>query len=555
MRSNETSPCQTLTQVCCVIVMNVSKLNLNFCRPSRSHRPPRPDIPILCTWRNAHIAHSHNDTSQGAIHRFEDEQGNKWTYTFDPQGTAGRLEPVFQEADGLRGWNPQAVYKLPDCDSNATLVSNSNSDNESSPYLSPRMPQGVLAMHRSTTNRAHAPSTQPTSVVLTGDSSNNYELQAALNAVRTASLTPTFLESDTDESSNFRQPPPVRNKHYYKFFLSPWHHIKVRFDRLELMALLDRNLSLLENCLSLFLSLLVSVCGIGLLSYGFYRDMFAFILCVTIAGCHYSLLKSVQPDASSPTHGYNRVVIYSRAVYFCLVSVAIFGLSAWLDDSPPPPPLTLYSVPLTNPTILRTIRDFLTNFLLFFPLLFTLGLFPQVNTYALYFLEQVDIHVFGGNAASSLLGAVYCVTRSMLTVTLVFGFAYGALCEKKQSQHILFSIFATLVITWSYHLSRSTGDPAVLWKIVKDEFREKPKMKAPGDQSGGETGKPEMKDDEFQDPLPIKLKQTVHARLINDVIVCIFIALLVFGIHCSSIFTTLQPDLNRVSQPTKNHFL
>lgn len=31
------------------------------------------------------------------------------------------------------------------------------------------------------------------------------------------------------------------------------------------------------------------------------------------------------------------------------------------------------------------------------PLIFTLGLLPQVNTFLQYLLEQIEIHLFGGN--------------------------------------------------------------------------------------------------------------------------------------------------------------
>jgi len=344
----------------------------------------------------------------------------------------------------------------------------------------------------------------------------------------------------------FRQPPPPPTKHYYKFNLSPWHHIKIRFDRLDLMAVLDRNLTLFENVLSIFLSVLVSISGILLLNCGFYRDLFAFLLCVAVAGCHYSLLKSVQPDASSPTHGFNRVVIYSRSVYFCVISGTILGLTHWLQDTPSV--LTVYSIPITHPYFLTALRDSLATLLLFFPLLFTFGLFPQVNTFTLYLLEQIDIHVFGGNAASSLLGAAFCVARSLVTVLSIFGFAYGALCEKKQSQHILFSIFTALLVTWSYHLSRCANDPSILWNIVKDEFREKPSQPRERERevTEGEAGSKHNVEEEFKDPLPAKLKKTVHDRLINDLIVCSFVALLLLGIHCSAVFTTLQPDINWV---------
>lgn len=36
-------------------------------------------------------------------------------------------------------------------------------------------------------------------------------------------------------------------------------------------------------------------------------------------------------------------------------------------------------------------------FILCFPIIFFIGLLPQVNTFVLYLFEQLDIHVFGGN--------------------------------------------------------------------------------------------------------------------------------------------------------------
>lgn len=45
-----------------------------------------------------------------------------------------------------------------------------------------------------------------------------------------------------------------------------------------------------------------------------------FVVCLVIASCHYSLIKSVQPDAASPQHGFNRIIVYSRSVLFCLLA-------------------------------------------------------------------------------------------------------------------------------------------------------------------------------------------------------------------------------------------
>lgn len=51
---------------------------------------------------------------------------------------------------------------------------------------------------------------------------------------------------------------------------------------------------------------------------------------------------------------------------------------------------------------------------------------------------------------------------------------------------------------------------------------------------------------ESPDPLPKKLQNTVNTRLKNDLVVTTLLAVVIFGLHCSTVFTVLQPDLNIV---------
>lgn len=75
-----------------------------------------------------------------------------------------------------------------------------------------------------------------------------------------------------------------------------------------------------EMLVTLLLTALVSVFGGLLLSSGAFHSFSLSLLCCVIAGCHYSLIKSVQPDPASPRHGFNRLIIYSRALVFCLLA-------------------------------------------------------------------------------------------------------------------------------------------------------------------------------------------------------------------------------------------
>ncbi|XP_076242685.1 pecanex isoform X2 [Calliopsis andreniformis] len=365
---------------------------------------------------------------------------------------------------------------------------------------------------------------------------------------------------------------PKLTRHYYKWKIGKLPYIKIRFDRLFLLALLDRNLTIFETIVSTFLAVAVAGLGLVILQQGLYRDIYAFIFCFVTAGCQYSLLKSVQPDAASPTHGFNRIIVFSRPVYYILCSGFVLIFNETLRNFKASE-FRIYGFKVTDYDVILQIHNILLNFLLCFPIVFSLGLFPQINTFLMYLCEHIDIHLFGGNATTSLVSSIYCLCRSIVTVVILYGFAYGALTEPKSSQHILFSIFVGLLVAVSYHLSRSSSDPTVIWDIVKtnlwppDIYTEEKEAKIIENTSCAynlsttykeaklkagrkkhvriKVGK-QTSDTELVDPLPEKLRETVNARLKNDLIVCTVIGTLSFGIHCSTVFTALQPELNPV---------
>ncbi|XP_030687413.1 pecanex-like protein 1 isoform X5 [Globicephala melas] len=325
-------------------------------------------------------------------------------------------------------------------------------------------------------------------------------------------------------------------KHYYRFWILPQLWIGVNFDRLTLLALFDRNREILENVLAVILAILVAFLGSILLIQGFFRDIWVFQFCLVIASCQYSLLKSVQPDSSSPRHGHNRIIAYSRPVYFCLCCGLI-----WLLDygsrNLTTTKFKLYGITFTNPLVLVSARDLVIVFTLCFPIVFFIGLLPQVNTFVMYLCEQLDIHIFGGNATTSLLAALYSFICSIVAVALLYGLCYGALKDSWDGQHIpvLFSIFCGLLVAVSYHLSRQSSDPSVLFSLVQSKIFPKTEEKNPEDPLS-----------EVKDPLPEKLRNSVSERLQSDLVVCIVIGVLYFAIHVSTVFTVLQPALKYV---------
>ncbi|XP_068399585.1 pecanex-like protein 1 isoform X4 [Eschrichtius robustus] len=325
-------------------------------------------------------------------------------------------------------------------------------------------------------------------------------------------------------------------KHYYRFWILPQLWISINFDRLTLLALFDRNREILENVLAVILAILVAFLGSILLIQGFFRDIWVFQFCLVIASCQYSLLKSVQPDSSSPRHGHNRIIAYSRPVYFCLCCGLI-----WLLDygsrNLTTTKFKLYGITFTNPLVLISARDLVIVFTLCFPIVFFIGLLPQVNTFVMYLCEQLDIHIFGGNATTSLLAALYSFICSIVAVALLYGLCYGALKDSWDGQHIpvLFSIFCGLLVAVSYHLSRQSSDPSVLFSLVQSKIFPKTEEKNPEDPLS-----------EVKDPLPEKLRNSVSERLQSDLVVCIVIGVLYFAIHVSTVFTVLQPALKYV---------
>ena len=365
-------------------------------------------------------------------------------------------------------------------------------------------------------------------------------------------------------------------KKYYNLRLFPWFTLKIMFDRLALMTTLDKNITVFESVLSVVLAFLVSISCALILNQGHYTDLSVFLFCIVAASCQYSLLKSVQPDSASPTHGFNRIIVYSRPIYFimcCVLALLLESLSKC--GSPCYPTIQMYGSALPTTHQLGKALDVVYIFILSFPVIFVLGLLPQINTFVMYLLEQVDIHLFGGNAATSLLSSIYCVVRSLLAVSVLIGFAYGGLTGEAHSAHtqeILFSICCALIVTISYHLSRGSSDPTVVLSLIKrqlllpnEEGSNRGKDNDGGSNANADTSSQNLNDKDTgesspsssstqgssslsscSDPLPKKLRSTVNERLKNDAIVCVCIAVLTFSVHWSGLFLKLQPNLNYV---------
>uniref|UniRef100_A0A5K3EZY9 Pecanex-like protein n=1 Tax=Mesocestoides corti TaxID=53468 RepID=A0A5K3EZY9_MESCO len=304
-----------------------------------------------------------------------------------------------------------------------------------------------------------------------------------------------------------RQRNVSRGDFQYRVRLFPFwrRRFLIDFNRLQLIALFDRKSTVLEYLMTLALTILVSVLGSLLLSCGAFHGFGLTCFCYVLAGCHYSLIKSVQPDPASPLHGFNRLIVYSRSSVFCClcalfaVSVLLIGgddggrrdacpsnfyfvrryeahLSAWPSHyegivNSQSPTLTLYGLSLQPLWLLCLLKDASGYLLLSFPLIFLFGLVPQINTLLAYILEQVDVHVFGASGSANLTSAALSVVRSVVVIAICFGFCHAAV-NKCNPQSFFLSLFWGLHLAMCFMMSRTPNNVNIfhlLWtRMVSD---------------------------------------------------------------------------------------
>ena len=412
-----------------------------------------------------HIATDHDDTSTGAVHCFKDELGNWQTYTFGGESlvsssvgqTEGRALASLLSRES-RVETPTSS-RSESADSSLTVVLDSPAmvfqpHNESREPRDPeREREGQLEGEREGREPQHHWERENSLL----DYSRLYGPGHAANTVtgfRRNNPLQMFAESwlertrqgMTDMAGNnpstsltslsgpahinlgsvvsASQTPHIvtvpRMKKFHRLSLPGIKSgVKIFLDRVQLRNILDQDKNPMISVTAVLLSVLVSVLGSLVLQTGHYRDLCLVLFCGVQASCHYSLLKSVQPDASSPTHGDNSVTVFSRPVYF-IISCSIFLILHQAADSDLPG-FSLYGhSSWLSSSDLAVCRDFVFALILAFPLIFTIGLLPQVNTALMYLLETIDIHVFGGNASSSLQASFYCLIRFVLFSLLLF---------------------------------------------------------------------------------------------------------------------------------------
>ncbi|CAG2162264.1 unnamed protein product, partial [Oppiella nova] len=512
-----------------------------------------------------------DDTNIGAVHVFQDERGNWLTYTFDDNssGVARGLmnsDKALLDIELYSAMRAQAAHhkwNSSSCSSSgSTVVLDSPANVLHTPKL---LETSLLRQQFNDTTHDYSRALQPNASSLFADSFPITAFPRTRGSRRLDLATSILFNQNTGTGLNannmsdmyplrfgeFSSPVPTHKpSQYYKLWIFPFKPIKVRFDRLTLLALLDRSLTAFELITSILLAVMVAVFGSILLYKNFFHDLWLIVFCLVIASSQYTLLKSVQPDASSPTHGYNRVTLYSRPVYFCIASSILLLSQNYMENTNKNISFVVYNIDLFHENIIAFIRNSSLIFLLSFPLLFSFGLLPQISTFLMYLFEQIDINLLGGTAATmGLISATYSLIRSIFAVCLLYSFALIALMANNSTQTATFSVFCGLLLSTCYHLSRSSSDPSIYWNLIKKcftckasklNFKLKSETQSLTQVNNDDTDSSDKQEQDITDPLPKKLENTVIMRLQSDLIICVFITIVVFATHVSTIFT-LQP--------------
>uniref|UniRef100_A0A9J2PCS3 Pecanex-like protein n=1 Tax=Ascaris lumbricoides TaxID=6252 RepID=A0A9J2PCS3_ASCLU len=589
-----------------------------------------------------HVAVDHEDTSQGAVHSFQDEDGNWWTYAFDSQGVGtahalGSSRALLEMIQHNNATHPHTkLSALPENVSGSSEDSDvertgggcatqvcapsrvpggesrlralSSSSTESGTYIAD-MPSAIFhasscalvsrhldrdrqvvsfvnvaARLRGAARRRSRGSVMRSEQFLEEQSAEGLgglepmrmlrgERQPRGSTASRAARTSTRGDSTSSSlhripffsditsmgmssTSEPRRSSVVQKSYYYRLKVFPSKKggkgIKLQMDRLSVAALFDRNNSLFSSLFDVFLAAAVAYLAGMLLSRSLFCDVSLVLFSIVVAGTHFSLLKSVQPDAASPIHGFNWLVAYSRPAFFCLLGVALLLIDGdWWDHRAAETvigwewnPYRIGTVP--NASIIAAIRDLLSTLILLLPIAFTLGLLPQVNTLLLHILEQLEMHAFGGTACFSLLSAFLQLSKSLLAFAILCVLAHLAHREDATStQNAVFSTFAAISVSLSYLLSRGSSNPAMMALTLKsfglcsscDSHEEVSEV---GEEKN-EEGAPPMRD-----TLPEELSRVVSNRFRHDILVSILVALIFFALHCTSMFAAAQPYLQIV---------
>jgi len=128
----------------------------------------------------------------------------------------------------------------------------------------------------------------------------------------------------------------------------------------------------------------------------------------------------------------------------------------------------------------HTCKDILIFLLPWAPFVHLFGFLPQVNTFIMYFIEQLNIHLFGGSGIKNIAAYTYGEGTPNLPATIfdftrsliIFGILYGVGWASQLHSQFLFALFIGLIVGLSFLHSRLVTDPLLFTHFLQG----KPKL-------------------------------------------------------------------------------
>lgn len=314
--------------------------------------------------------------------------------------------------------------------------------------------------------------------------------------------------------------------------------------------LLDVNLTHSETSISIILSTLVSLFGGAIFQLDTESATWLKILLMLVmTNSQFTLIKSTQPDPASPTHGFNRVVSLSKPIYFCILSSLILSCDAYtssssIGDSPPNrPSLVFYSFDIFDKKVISSIGFACLVLLRLSPLIFFFGLLPQITTFIIYVLEQIDINFFGSTAATlGIKSATYSFIRSLFAIIILSLIAFQAMSNSK-----LFSLLCGLLVAFAYFLSRNSSDATIAYRILMRFLNSLQSSKNLSGPEKIELNELPQTSTEIQSNISNRIQSIIDdvciSRIKQDLIKCICFIIVVFALHITTVFQTLHDQI------------
>ncbi|CAN7995463.1 unnamed protein product [Ixodes hexagonus] len=587
----------------CVATMGWAPLARS--RSCTDRGPPAYLLASILSTPGTHLAISHDDTSPGAVHCFQDEHGNWQTYTFDENSTGVsrglEVSPdarIFQlmfdnkwetsshsssssttvlESPAARGLPvlpfgclaPISLGAMVPTDIGATTpgatggkllrthhrhhhhLRQGSVQHQPPSSLDLSLPSSVPSLNLrrgGASDSTSALAGGPVGGSLRGGAgfdgggarapfalAESFLSRMAVGGGGGATLSQTASSQDTEldstchmrfvGSGTLRASQP---RHYYRLKLLPCRFVRVGFDRLALLTVLDRTLLSVPECSALAEGcrrdpIVGHVLGSFLcIDVGHKVEVYYLLDCSLSKGLSVSSLKCLLFLAVEPLATFRFAVADDHKEQRVRVNLCLEIVTEMVEILRRALTTTLYAKRWTTSgfSLLAWSRSFLL--ICGLPGSFWSSRLSQVEDRALAF----ENHLLPQSKSTGTLSSLLCeTTRGWLVLSTSWSSLACLASPHGPAASAVFSRFL-----------ESSISATVRGNLVKRQIWAE---KAP-------KGATEVGAAEHVDPLPAKLEKTFRARLRTDAIHCVFIAVLVFAIHVSTMFSALQPYLEIV---------